>query len=152
MKVLKVAVTGHRLERIKGQQENIKKWLVEQIKYLFNLCDKLILIDGMAQGVDQMAALVAIECGVQVWCYFSYKKKLYGVQEFIVENAAEVRYICDKYQSGCYITRDRRMVQDCDVLLGVWDGKPWGGTYLTLEYAKDMRKETILYPWKGQNQ
>lgn len=41
------------------------------------------------------------------------------------------------------------MVQDCDVLLGVWDGKPWGGTYLTLEYAKDMRKETILYPWKG---
>ena len=146
MKVLKVAVTGHRPQRIKGQQENIKRWLAEQIKYLSSLCDKLILIDGMAQGVDQIAALVAIECGVQIWCYFPYKKKLYGVQEYIVDNAAEVRYICDKFQPGCYITRDRRMVQDCDVLLGVWDGKPWGGTYLTLEYAEDMRKDIILYP------
>ena len=107
----------------------------------------------MAQGVDQIAALVAINNGVQVSCYFPYKKKLYGGQEYyIVENAAEVRYICKEYQKGCYIKRDRRMVDDCDLLLVVWDGKPWGGTYLTYQYALEEGKDVLIYPWVQVNE
>lgn len=106
----------------------------------------------MAQGVDQMAALVAINNGVQVSCYFPYKKKLYGIQEYIAENAAEVRYVCEKFQNGCYIKRDRRMVDDCDLLLVVWDGKPWGGTYLTYQYALEEGKDVLIYPWVQVNE
>lgn len=101
----------------------------------------------MAQGVDQIAALVAINNGAQVSCYFPYKKKLHGVQEYIAENAVEVRYVCEKFQKGCYIKRDRRMVDDCDLLLVVWDGKPWGGTYLTYQYALEKGKDILFYPW-----
>ena len=152
MKKIKVAVTGHRPERIKGHQKDIKYLLEEQIKNLLGCYDNVLLIDGMAQGVDQIAALVAINNGVQVSCYFPYKKKLYGGQEYyIVENAAEVRYVCKKYQSGCYIKRDRRMVDDCDLLLVVWDGKPWGGTYLTYQYALEEGKNILIYPgYKGK--
>ena len=63
MREIKVAVTGHRLERIKGQEKNIEFWLIEQIKNLLACYDRVILIDGMAQGVDQIAALAAIKNG-----------------------------------------------------------------------------------------
>lgn len=100
----------------------------------------------MAQGVDQIAALIAIDNEVQVSCYFPYRKKLWGVQEYIAGKAAEVRYICEKYQNGCYTKRDRRMVDDCDLLLVVWDGKPWGGTYLTYQYALEKGRDVLIYP------
>lgn len=63
MKEIKVAVTGHRLERIRGQEKNIEYWLEGQIKNLLACYDRVILIDGMAQGVDQIAALAAIKNG-----------------------------------------------------------------------------------------
>ena len=147
MKEIKVAITGHRPERLKGQEKDIECWLVEQIKNLLACYDRVILIDGMAQGVDQMAAFAAIKSGAQISCYFPYRKKLHQVQEYLVENAAEVRYICDEYQNGCYIKRDRRMVDDCDLLLVVWDRKPWGGTYLTYQYALENNKDVLIYPW-----
>ena len=148
MKKIKVAVTGHRPERILNQQENIRYWLVSQIKNLLACYDKVVLIDGMAQGVDQIAAIAAINNGAQVSCYFPYKKKLHEVQEYIVENAAEVRYLYDKYQNGCYFDRDRRMVDDCDLLIVVWDGKPNGGTYYTYKYALEKGKNILMYPWE----
>ena len=39
------------------------------------------------------------------------------------------------------------MVDDCDLLLVVWDGKPWGGTYLTYKYAVEEDKDILIYPW-----
>lgn len=146
MKEIRIAITGHRPQRIKGQEKRIEKWIEEQIKIISQFYDRVILIDGVAQGVDQIAALIALKMGVQVSCYFPYRKKLYGVQEYIAENAAEVRFIRDKFQIGCYIERDRRMVDDCDLLLAVWDGKKNGGTWQTYKYALDMGVDIILYP------
>jgi len=37
------------------------------------------------------------------------------------------------------------MVDDCDIVMGVWDGVENGGTYYTLKYAQDNNKEIILY-------
>ena len=146
MNEIRIAVTGHRSQRIKGQEKRIEKWIEEYIIIISQFYGRVILIDGVAQGVDQIAALVALKMGVQVSCYFPYRKKLYGVQEYIAENAAEVRFIRDKFQIGCYIERDRRMVDDCDLLLAVWDGKKNGGTWQTYKYALDMGVDIILYP------
>lgn len=143
---MKVAITGHRSQRIKGQEKRIEKWIEEQIRIISQFYGRVILIDGVTQGVDQIAALVALKMGVQVSCYFPYRKKLYGVQEYIAENAAEVRFIRDRFQIGCYIERDRRMVDDCDLLLAVWDGKKNGGTWQTYKYAFDKGVDIILYP------
>lgn len=146
MKEIKVAVTGHRPERIKGQEKDIEYWLSEQIRNLVACYDRVVLIDGMAQGVDQIAALAAMKNGAQVLCYFPYRKKLYGIQEYIAENAAEVRFMRDRFQIGCYIERDRRMVDDCDLLLAVWDGKKNGGTWQTYKYALDRGRDILIYP------
>ena len=146
--MIKVAVTGHRPERIKGREDDIKYWLEGQIKNLKACYDDVVLIDGMAQGVDQMAALAALKVGAQVSCYFPYRRKLYGVQEYIVENAKECKYIYEKFQPECYKDRDHRMVDDCDMLIVVWDGKEYGGTYDTYCYALNKGKDVLIYPWE----
>ena len=42
------------------------------------------------------------------------------------------------------------MVDDCDVLIVVWDGKPWGGTYYTYQYALDRNRKIIMFPWRNK--
>jgi hypothetical protein len=38
------------------------------------------------------------------------------------------------------------MVDDCDVLLAVWDGIRVGGTWDTIKYARANRKKIIYIP------
>ena len=38
------------------------------------------------------------------------------------------------------------MVDHCDVLLAVWDGKKIGRTWLTVKYAQSIGKEIIFFP------
>lgn len=35
-----------------------------------------------------------------------------------------------------------------DIVLAVWDGKEWGGTWNTIKYARDKGKEIRYFPWK----
>ena len=147
--MIKIAITGHRPERIKGQEKRIKEWVREQLNEFRDLDPMLIC--GMAQGVDQIAGLVAIEEDIPLSCYFAYRRDLYPAEEYFVDNAAEVRYVSEGYQKNVFLTRDRRMVQDCDVLLVVWDGIKSGGTYYTYEYALDMRKEIRILRLDNEN-
>lgn len=146
---MKIGVTGHRSERLKGKQESIEYWLKGQFKNLRSCYDDIELITGMAQGVDQIAAFAALDTGVDVRCYFPYKHKLSQVEEFIAEHAIEVRYECKKYQKACYFKRDRRIVDDCDLLIVVWDGIKNGGTYYTYQYALEKGRNVLIYPWKN---
>ena len=60
---------------------------------------------------------------------------------------AEVNYIAfQKYQPSCYTTRDQWMVDNCDIVLAVWDGNPVGGTFDTIEYA-----HIYLFPWNPES-
>ena len=146
--MFKVAITGHRPERIKDCEKDIQNWLIEQIKNLQGYYDDVVLISGMARGVDQMAALAALKCGAAVSCYFSYRHKLSEGQAYITDNAKEVRYICEKYQDECFLKRDCRIVDDCDLLLVVWDGNKNGGAYLTYQYALNKKKNMLIFPWE----
>lgn len=145
---MRVAVTGHRKNRLNNKEKDVQYWVTGQIKNLIGCYDNIELISGMAQGVDQIAAVAAIMTGVPVYCYFPYKHKLSNTEKNIVNNAAEVRYEAEKFQPDVFIRRDRRMVDDCDLLIVVWDGKPWGGTYETYKYALECGKDILLFPWE----
>ena len=143
--MFKIVITGHRL---KGQEEEIQNWIVEQIENLQKQHGNIMLIDGMTGEIDQDAAVAALQHGAQVSCYFPYRYKLSGVQEYIVSHAAETQYICDGYQSTCYFKRDRRMVDDCDLLLVVCDRNFFGGTYYIYQYALERGKDILIFPWE----
>ena len=145
---MKIAVTGHRPGRIIGREGEIKKWIRDTLKQQKELNGgKVSLISGMAEGVDQIAALAALSEDIKLECYFAYKHKLSDIEQTIADKAAEVLFLEDKYSGGCFLRRDRRMIEDCDLLLVVWDGNPNGGTYYTYMNALEKDKPILMFDW-----
>lgn len=147
---MKVAITGHRPPRLAGHEKEVEYWIEEQLKN-FKACYKdVVLITGMAMGVDQIAALLAIKLGIKVHCYFPFEKYNFTkTEQYIMDNAEKVIFCEKRYTSKqTYIARDRKVVEDCDVLMVVFDGRATGGTYYTYEYGKTLDKNIFMYPWK----
>lgn len=129
---MKIAITGHRPSRLKHQEEAVKEWANKWLQTLKPSC----VYCGMAQGTDQIIALAAKKLNIPIICCYPFPKKSYHpVEEYIMENN-EVIYITKEYSSDfTYYLRDKYMVDNADLLLCVWDRKPYGGTFLTREYA-----------------
>ena len=141
---MKVMITGHRPQRIKGREKEIKKWIEEQLEEL----QPRQAINGMAQGVDQIFAFVAKEKGIQlVNVYPHYRTNFHQDEEYLNENALIVFY-AEKYNKKNYTERDKKMVDAADICLVVWDGIPAGGTYYTMRYAEEQGKEIRYFPWQ----
>lgn len=52
---MKMTITGHRPQRLKGQEQMIADWAKEQLM----LYKPTVLYNGMARGADQIVADVA---------------------------------------------------------------------------------------------
>ena len=141
---MKVMITGHRPQRIKGREKEIKKWIEEQLEEL----QPRQAINGMAQGVDQIFAFVAKEKGIQlVNVYPHFRANFHQDEEYLNEGALIVFY-AEKYNKKNYTERDKKMVDAADICLVVWDGIPAGGTYYTMRYAEEQGKEIKYFPWQ----
>ena len=136
-----LAVTGHRPERLKGQEQLLKKWAVEQLTRL----QPSAIYDGMAQGTDQIVATAAKELNIPIICCYPFPKKYYHpIEQWIMENN-QVIFVSPQYSKQVYVIRDNFMVDHADKLLCVWDGRGGGGTFLTRNYALKQGKEIIDY-------
>lgn len=138
---MKLAVTGHRPERLKGQEKMIKEWAVEQLTRL----QPSVIYDGMAQGTDQIVATAAKELGIPIICCYAFPKKFYPpIEEWIMENNLTF-FTRLTYSKDAYLIRDKYMVDCADALLCVWDGVGSGGTFFTRNYALQKNKMIIDY-------
>lgn len=136
-----LAVTGHRPERLKGQEKQIKEWAVEQLTRL----QPSVIYDGMAQGVDQIIALAAKELNIPIICCYAFPKKYYHpVEQQIMENN-QVVFLSPQYSKNAYFIRDKFMVDKADAILCVWDGINNGGAFFTRKYAIQQKKEIVDY-------
>lgn len=68
---MKVALTGHRPERLRGHEAEIRAWIEEQFQ-IYNFSEAYC---GMAQGADQIFGSVAKEFNVPLVCCLPYKRK-----------------------------------------------------------------------------
>ena len=138
---MKLAVTGHRPERLRGQEKMIKEWAVEQL----NRLQPSVIYDGMAQGTDQIVATAAKELGIPIICCYAFPRKHYHpTEEWIMENNLTF-FTRLTYSKDAYIIRDKYMVDCTDALLCVWDGIESGGTFITRNYALQKNKMIIDY-------
>ena len=136
-----MAVTGHRPQRLKGQQKLIKKWAIEQLTYFHPSA----IYDGMAQGADQIIAIAAKELGIPIICCYPFPKQYFHpIEQWIMENN-QIIFISSHYSKESYYIRDCYMVDHADMLLCVWDGVGGGGTFLTRNYAIKKNKKIIDY-------
>lgn len=147
-----VAFTGHRPDKLGGYEIPNPTYLhiYNQIeKALINLKPEKV-ITGMALGIDQWAAIIAYRLKIPYlsaipfenqeckWPEDSQKtfrilRKL-ASEEVIVSEGA---YAASKMQ-----VRNEWMVNNCDVLIAIWDGSK-GGTGNCIEYAKSIGKKII---------
>lgn len=142
-----LALTGHRPDKLGGFDDNplgraVRRRMREAIEQL----RPVKIISGMALGVDQWGAEIAIELGIPfiaaVPCvgqeskWFAHSKKRY----FQLLDHAQHIHLCspEPYKRGCMEKRNRWMVDNSNALLAVWNGSS-GGTANCVNYAKTKR-------------
>lgn len=142
---MKIALTGHRPKRLKDQRVNISLWIAKQLLKYKDEVEEVYC--GMAQGADQIFAETAQKLNIPVVCCYPYKKKKYHPNEkIIIDKAKDVKFISEKYTGNkVYWLRDKYMVDNCDLLLAVFDGVEEGGTWITIDYAKKIGKPICYY-------
>lgn len=114
-------------------------------------------ISGMAVGCDTYCAELVLELQKQypnikltaaVPCADQASRWSKAQQEHyyeLLKKCSEKVVLADHYYNGCMQKRNRYMVDNCDVLLAIFDGKP-GGTMNTVNYAKSIGKKMIIIP------
>jgi uncharacterized phage-like protein YoqJ len=152
---MKIAFTGHRPQKMGGFDDriNLKDKVIQAIDLylLSNVFENVEFISGMALGVDLWVAEHAFECNIPFHAYIPFVG-----QESIWPEGSKKKYIIllDKAKSvkvcseGLYAAwkmqkRNECMVDDCDILIAVWD-KSSGGTANCVKYAQSKEK-TIHY-------
>jgi len=163
-----VAVTGHRPERWKTEEERAAPRVA-----LFRALNEIaptLLLSGMARGVDQWACGWILQTDDAYWLGGGHacRTKLRAVYPFyrddarwdyaerhyrqwVVERVAdqgllESEVTVSESAHGAYHARNRYLVDNCDVLVAVYDGGP-GGTKYTVDYARKVGCETRMVAW-----
>ncbi len=146
--------TGHRPEKLRGTEENIKSRLAEEIQNAIN-DGFTTFITGMALGVDTWAAQEVMRqksanSDIKMICAVPFKgvEKNRTLEEqalfnAILNDADMVDYICTKYQYWVFQARDRWMVDHAARVIAVFNGTP-GGTAITVNIAKEKNREIVM--------
>lgn len=154
--------TGYRPEKFpfKFNDNNVRYIEFENrlTRTIYELCENgcYTFYSGMAMGFDIVAAecvLLAREaCGtasIKLVCALpfieqskAFPKEWQERYNNILSEADEVILTSDKYYSGCYMRRNRFMVDNSDFVVTWFDGKS-GGTKNTVGYAKRLGRTVI---------
>ena len=158
-----IACTGHRNSKIGGYSINptatyIYRWIAIQLIKLLQEHEQINCISGMAIGVDQIFASVVNVIKqkypekIRLTCALPYENhgsnwplESQQYHQTILSLADEVKVVSEgSYAIWKLLERDRWMVDNCDLLLGVWNGDKSGGTYQTIKYAQSINKDIIF--------
>lgn len=157
--ILTACCTGHRPQGFPFIYGGSSKKYFAYLQLLRKIILKAIneygvthFISGMAEGVDLDFAeivlslrrtykTIRLECAIPYStqnCGFHWES--YDRYIRILKLANEVNYITKDYQKGCCLKRDRYMVDKSDFVIAVYNGQQKGGTYYTINYAKQLKR------------
>lgn len=111
-------------------------------------------ISGMAVGFDTIFAQAVLKAQLPLWAYIpcmdQYKKWAQSDQEVyfrLLDQAAKVIYISREYHDECMKFRNRRMVNDSDMVVAYYDGvdKKTSGTGQTCRMATQQKKPIVNF-------
>ncbi len=165
VKALKICFTGHRPKGLPWGYDETKESCVLFKSVMASIIEKAILngytyfISGMALGIDMICAEIVLklkkkyknvmlECAIP--CLNQEKKWSLSQQERykkIIHKADVVHYVSKtEYTNTCMNDRNNYMVEQSDVIIAVWNGKP-SGTSNTIKFAKKRcNKIKIINP------
>lgn len=156
-----VCFTGHRPNGLNFDKDDngegstlLKIKLLNEIEYLINEGVEAFIV-GMAMGVDiwcgeivnslkeyypniHLEGAVPYRKHGKKWNYY-WKNK----HNELLKNCDKITYINENYKKGVMQDRNKYMVHNSTIVLGVWNGKK-SGTYNTLKYANKLGKKIII--------
>lgn len=158
----KVSFTGYRPQKLPFFSEedpmcvDLKQRLYRQIEKLYD-SGAGEFFTGMALGVDiwcaeavmalrelhpEVRLTAVIPCRGQEIKWQSAEQARY---RDIVSKCDKVLCLSERYTPDCMKNRNKALVDLCDLLIAVYDGKP-GGTKQTVDYAAKRGRKTIVIP------
>ena len=158
----RVSFTGYRPDKLPffGEDDplciELKRRIAENIYHLAEDGAREFY-SGMALGIDMWCAEAVLElkkhrpevrltamipCPQQCDKWNVQQKRRY---KDILAQCDQTICISPSYTSDCMHRRNRALVDICDVLLAVFDGRS-GGTKYTVEYAQKKGRRVLLLP------
>ena len=145
--------SGHRPEKLDEPEENVKKWLSEQIDSAIT-AGYTTFISGCAMGVDIWAGQLVLQkktknpalhlIAATPWPGFSNRWSIDWQAQYsdLMKNADLIVPICNHYHKGVFQQRNEWMVDHSNRVIAFYNGAP-GGTRNTIEYAEKKGVEVI---------
>ena len=150
------AFTGHR--RIEPMHaDRVEQLLSRAIAFAYDSGCRLFITGG-ALGFDTLAAKevirfrlfhpeialkIILPCKNQSDSWSPSQISLY---EYTLANADEVEYVADEYDDGCMRERNRRLAEDCDMMIA-YVSRSYSGAAQTVRMASKADKVVYnLYP------
>lgn len=106
-------------------------------------------ISGFAAGADLLFAEIVAELkksyAITLEAAIPYRNRLYTRDEYfqrLIEQCDVGTVLVERYFKGCYMLRNRYMVDQSSLVLAVYDGRSTGGTATTVRYAQ--KKECVV--------
>lgn len=151
-----LGITGHRPHKLGGYNDatNRSKAIKAKMKDIFLEVKPACVVSGMALGIDQWAAEVALDLGIKVLALIPCKgqeckwplpsqKQYTELLERIIAAGGSVEYVSNEfYTPQCMHDRNQKIVDYSDKILAIWDGS-WGGTGSCVRVAQKAKKTVI---------
>jgi hypothetical protein len=150
-----IGVTGHRTI---PNEDLIRSKIQKTIQNIHKSTkSNLIVISPLAEGADRLVAQESLRCGsklkvvlpLELTDYMDDFKTIESKDEFLdlLNNASEVVTLKGApTRNDSYLQMGQKIVDGCELIIAVWDGKDShgkGSTFEIIEYAKNREKEII---------
>ena len=150
---MKIAITGHRPQRLNNEWGGLgpmSDWLRKKINETLDKENPTMLISGMALGVDMLFAEIAIERNLDLLAAIPCvgqerrwpQKSQDRYNKILSYKNCEKVVLAERYAPWVMQQRNQYMVDNCDLLIGCWDGTT-GGTCNCVQYALKKKKNFI---------
>lgn len=147
-----VGFTGHRPQRLEQYGSGVLNGIKEEITGWLKALRPKSSIVGMAVGVDQLAAGIcvalnipfdaAIPCANQDGRWTEKQKRYY--QMLLSRAHKQIMVTEGPPASWKFLKRNKWIVDNCDILIAVWDGEGDGGTSHCVGYAIETGRKLII--------
>ncbi len=146
-----VALTGHRTRGLRPEATDLIR---DAIGRLTAQHPGALWLAGGATGADMIATSELLDRGQQVRLILPFVPAIQAQQWSLeqrqvlldhVARASGVEVVAEHYSVAAYHERNRRLVQQADLLVAFYDGRPTGGTYQTIQAAASRQLPVMVW-------
>jgi hypothetical protein len=155
-----LGVTGHRPNKLRPEAiARISTQTEQMLAELAAICGGLGIVSGMAEGADRIVVKLALSRGFELRCVLPFAAAEYerdfasqqSREEFhtLLGCASRVHELAGNpaARSAAYEAAGRAMLEQCDILLAIWDGRPAAGRGGSAQMAKEAVARNMPIIW-----